>query len=140
MTPSSTHRFFNGPGNLLDHLEALLLAVIEQGNQRDSFGLRSEIIAESARNPAIRELLVAMDARMARGLARLVEQAQSRGEITPSADPHEVAALLLRLLDGLYMAAGCELVGGTTPLPLIRRLLEDGLPHDLEHDDPSIRR
>jgi TetR/AcrR family transcriptional regulator, repressor for uid operon len=115
------------PGTLFERLEALFSALIEEAERPGAFSLRLEIFAEAARNPEMRVALARMDAQLVRGLARTIQKAQKRGELAPDLDAEVVAALLNRMLDGFYLAAGGGLLDGRALIPHLSRLLRSGL-------------
>jgi TetR/AcrR family transcriptional regulator, repressor for uid operon len=118
-----------GPGRLLDRIAGVFEALADQAEQRDVFRLRLEIYSEAQRTPEMRDALAAMDARLTRGLAVLLHEAQTVGEIAPGVDPEVAAALIMRILDGFYLGVGAGLAGGRALLPHLVSALREVLPH-----------
>ncbi|ETF01579.1 TetR family transcriptional regulator [Advenella kashmirensis W13003] len=60
-----------------------------------------EILAESARNPKLRETFVESDKAMRKGIARIIDQGVSNGEFRPGIRSREATLYIFALMDGL---------------------------------------
>lgn len=93
-----------------DLLTALLRAGKPEALADQRYGnLYAEILAESARNPAVRAILAATDRALVARLHALMKEAQARGEVSPDADLEVLTHLLYALADGITVRAGAGL-------------------------------
>lgn len=86
-------------------LAAVARAAESAGPAEDPFDdgrLVLEIFAESARNPAVREVLVRAERDVLELLGQIVAEAQAAGELRADIKPEDAAQVIVCLSDGFY--------------------------------------
>lgn len=90
-----------GAGSWSECLCALLETCISDVGYPVSHRLWVEIMAESARNPVLRETFIASDNMMRQGIVRIINAGIAAGEFSDAIRAEEMSVLLFALLDGL---------------------------------------
>lgn len=114
-------------GDFIAGLTATLAVILDETAIADGYRLRVEIFAEATRNPRVRKALIEMEVALAGELAACLRVAQESGMVRNDVDADGLAAVIIRLVDGIYSGAGAGLVDGATLLPAVCALLEGGL-------------
>ena len=69
------------------------------GDRSTSAAMLFDVLAESARNPGMADLVQTYHAAMAKVLSEVLREGQAKGEIDPSLDPQTAASLMVGLID-----------------------------------------
>ena len=80
---------------------ALAVSCIEEVGYSSSHQLWVEIIAESARKPALRQIFVNSDRIMRDGMAQIITRGIAAGELSPHVNVEEATLTIFALIDGL---------------------------------------
>jgi len=108
-------------------LTSTLAGILAEKAMADDYRLRVEIFAEATRNPRVRKALIEMEGALADELAACLRTAQESGMVRNDVAADGLAAVIMRLVDGIYSGAGAGLVDGATLLPAVCALIEGGL-------------
>jgi TetR/AcrR family transcriptional regulator, repressor for uid operon len=101
---------FLGEGDFVSRLEAFFRSLAAEARSPGAYRLRLEILAESQRDRAVRDAVVAMDAKLTRKLARFLVDERAAGRIEGEFDADSMARLIMRMTDGLYVGVGAGMV------------------------------
>ncbi|MFJ5482631.1 TetR/AcrR family transcriptional regulator [Pectobacterium actinidiae] len=88
-------------GSYLNGLCSLLESCISDVGYPASHHLWVEIIAESARNPSLRETFITSDKAMRDGIGKIIEKGVEAGEFSNSINIEETTIMLFSIIDGL---------------------------------------
>jgi len=82
-------------------IETLIGEMMTQahGDRSTTAAMLFDVLAESARNPAMADLVRTYHAAMAAVLSDVLRDGQATGEVDPSLDPHTTASMLVGLID-----------------------------------------
>lgn len=88
-------------GSYFDRLYELVNHCISEVGYPVTHHLWLEIMAESARNPALGQAFIASDERMRQGIAHLIEKGIASGEFKRDISSSETTLFIFSLIDGL---------------------------------------
>lgn len=88
-------------GTYLQKICSLISACISDVGYPANHPLWVEIIAESARNPSLRDTFISSDIAMRHGIGNIIQQGIASGEFSRDIDTEETTILLFALIDGL---------------------------------------
>jgi AcrR family transcriptional regulator len=125
----------DGPGFLV-MLEGFVTTLFERWFSSENAGLVADVLAEAARDQAIaRRVLASADA-VRDELARVIAQAQARGEIARDLPPLQLARLLMAAIDGVGLRE--VLQGGNVTTALADfRVIATRLLSPMQHPTPA---
>ena len=91
------------PIRLLDQLADIFFAPLDDPGCRPDCAVDIEVWAEAVRNPAVGDVLVRIIETLREPFARIVRDAQERGDINPRLDADSAARLMISAYYGLLM-------------------------------------
>lgn len=88
-------------GSYLERICSLMSSCISDVGYPATHQLWVEIIAESARNPSLRDTFIASDIAMRQGIGDIIQQGIAAGEFNQNLNVEEATLVLFALIDGL---------------------------------------
>lgn len=127
-------------GQLVDALLASLNPAVDLGNYAIDGALAFDVFAEAGRNPRVAKAVSSIYREVNQGLAALISEAQSKGQIPSSIDPSGAALTITALVEGLVVMGvshdDAELARAT---PTVKRMIRAALgePVAVTDDQPA---